>query len=193
MKKEIPTIENIRNDLVSTFEYKGVKINEKRMAFIIPFAFLAISAGFIFKNPWIVIAILTVPVYHTVRLVLEKREEKAKKQSMINMLRNGELAVSLEVLSHIAEEQIYEPHFVGFNHANATREVKVFHFESGASWRMPEGYHYGWSETYGMSTTGLENTSVAGNTFYYVTAKQSHGIAYIYNTKFFELQGFKIS
>ena len=84
MKKELLIVDNIRNDLVSAFEYKGGRINEKRMAFIIPFVLLAITAGFIFKNPWIVIAILTVPVYHTVRLVLEKREEKAKKQSMIN-------------------------------------------------------------------------------------------------------------
>ena len=193
MKKELLTVDNMRNDLVSVFEYKGDKSIEKRITFIVPFVLLAIGVGIFMKNPWPAMAILTGPVYHTVRLVLEKLEEKAQKQRMIHMLKNGELAVSEEVLSHIAEEEIYEPHLVGFRRGNATRTVTVFYFESGASWRMPEGYHYGWSKTYGMSSEGLENTSVAGNTFYYVTAKQSYGTAYIYNTKFFELKGFNVS
>ena len=192
MKKELLTVDNMRNDLISVFEYKSDTSSEKRLVYIVPFLLAAILVGILMKNPWPAIAVLTVPVYHTVRLVLEKREEKAQKIKMIDMLKNGELAVSLETLSHIAEEEIYEPHFGG-RRARTTRTVTVFYFESGASWRRPEGYHYGWSKTYGMSSAGLENTSVAGNTFYYVTAKQGYGTAYIYNTKFFELKGFNVS
>ncbi len=106
-------------------------------------------------------------IYH---YVIAYREYKAQKKELSHAFDRGDISISLERLSHISEETIYEPHM---EHRYAykpgmrdTKEVKFYYFSAGRSWRVPStDCHYKWSKDYYLTTMGLLNISVEGNEF----------------------------
>ena len=107
------------------------------------------------------------------------------------MLQRGDISISIEELSHITRETIHEPHFVRSGtriRRASTREVTMYYFMSGGSWRCPNlSKHYEWSKEYYLSSQGLENISIQGDKFYYVALQGHHDISYVYPCKLFRL------
>lgn len=185
MQKELLKKENIREDLLKVIEERKDIHWEWRLCYIAPLISLALLICLVWCQPWLGLLVFLPAVYHIVRLILALREIRARKKEILTQLDRGDLTISEEVLSHIAEENVHEPHR-GFRHAHSTKMVHTYYFRSGASWRKcATEKHYAWSKLYNLSPAGLENTSVAGNTFYYVRLQSDGDIGYIYNKKMF--------
>lgn len=183
MTKEIVRNENIREDLLRVIQEKDSIQWEWRLCYIVPCAMAALVVCFAWPNVWLGLAAFLPTVYHIVRLIWELRRSRARKKEIQTQIERGNLCVSEEILSHIAEETVYEPHRVQRRMAEL---VRVFYFQSGTSWRHPRvEKHYVWSKVYDLSPAGLENTSVAGDTFYYIRLQSDGDIGYIYNKKMF--------
>ena len=187
MKKETLTMEAIKSDLIKIANYQVCNNAFWRFSYIAPITLLAILLGVFTKNVWIGIAVFCVAAYHIVRFVMEYTEYKAKKAAILSVIARGEISVSKETFSHIANDVIYEPHRVG-GRGNATKTVTLYHFDGGSSWRAPLfAKHYAWSKEYDISAKGLQNISIKGDEFYVVSLQAHPDIAYIYPCKNFEL------
>ena len=187
MEKEKITLEAIKQDLMKMVNFQLSNKNDWRFSYIVPITLLAVMAGVLLKNVIVGLLIFAVAAYHIVRYVIEYREHKKSKLAIISFVERGEISISNEVFSHIANETIYEPHRVG-RRARATKAITVYYFNSGSSWRVPNvDKHYAWSKEFYISSKGLENISISGNEFYIVSLQSHHEIAYIYPCKNFEL------
>lgn len=187
MQKETLTIKNVLSDLTIVAEKQMSCAEEWRFTYIIPVTMLAISVGVFFKSLLIGLLIFSFAAYHIFRYVLSLREYKEKRRALSQTMGRGDLCISTEIFSHVASEQIYEPH-TGRRNSHAMKTVTVFHFKAGGSWRMPEvTTHYAWSREFYLSSAGLDNISVEGNEFFRISLLGYHEIAYIYPCKFFEL------
>ena len=187
MQKDKLTLANVRQDLDKIANAKISNVGEWRSAYYIPITILAVMIGILLKNIWIGLLIFSVAAYHIVMNVIEHRKHGEQEKAITDILDRGDISISVERLSHIAHETIYEPHTHG-KHTHVTKEVIFFYFESGISWRVPSvDKHYQWSSKCYLSSTGLINMSVSGNEFFYVALKGNHDIAYIYPCKLFEL------
>lgn len=185
MQKEILRKENIREDLLKVIEERKNIHWEWRLYYIIPTTIVALAVGFLLA-PWWGFAVYLIAAYHIVYLVQELRVNRAHKKKLLTQIERGDISISEEVLSHIALETVYEPH-AGRRRARSAKIVHIYYFRSGASWRnYPVEKHYAWSKLYDMSPKGLENTSVAGDAFYYVRLQSDGEIGYVYNKKLFE-------
>ena len=186
MTKEILRKENIREDLLKVIRERNDIQWEWRLSYIVPLATLALIFWFAWPMPWLGLVVFFPSVYHIFRLVQKLRMSHAHKKELMSQFERGDLSISEEVLSHISEETVYEPH-QGHRRAHTTKLVHIFYFQSGASWRHhPVEKHYAWSKLYDLSPEGLENTSVAGDAFYYVRLQSDGEIGYVYNKKLFE-------
>jgi hypothetical protein len=115
------------------------------------------------------------------------KECKVIRRGLFDALDRNDISISIEVLSHISEETVYEPHAAG-GRSHMTKSITVFYFESGASWRIVRtDRHYDWSPEFYLSNRGLKDTSVRGNEFFYVSLQGHYDISYIYPCKMFEL------
>ena len=187
MKKEKITLEAIKQDLMKMVNFQLSNKNDWRFSYIVPITLLAVMAGVLLKNVIVGLLIFAVAAYHIVRYVIEYREHKKSKLAIISLVERGEISISNEVFSHIANETIYEPHSVG-SRARATKVITAYYFNSGSSWRVPNvDKHYAWSKDFYISSKGLENISISGDEFYIVSLQSHHEIAYIYPCKNFEL------
>ena len=187
MKKEILRKENVREDLLKAIEKRDAIRWEWRMCYIGPLVAGSLVMMLCFFQYWWLGLLTLLPViYHAACLVLDLRKNRKITAALKDSLERDEISVSEEILSHIAEEAVYEPH----RHGRGSRSMKavhVFYFRSGASWRHYEvDRHYGWSREFHMTPAGLENTSVAGDTFYFVRLQSDGDVGYIYNKKLFE-------
>jgi hypothetical protein len=186
-KKEMLTMAGITEDLRKVAWFKLSRLEDWRMSYIIPIAGLALFVGIYFKKIVIALLIFSIAAYHIVKYIREAIEYVTQKKALAALVDRGDISISIEKFSHIADETIYEPHTTGRGHTNNYRDVKMFYFESGVSWRMQSYWHYEWSKEYYLSAEGLINTSVGGNEFFYITLKGEHDISYIYPCKLFEL------
>ena len=187
MKKEKITLEAIKQDLLKIVNFQLSNKAEWRFSYIIPITILAVMAGVYFKNIFVGLLIFSIAAYHIVRYTIEYKEYKTNKNAIISLIKRGEISIATEIFSHIANETIYEPHRVG-RRANATKTITVYYFDGGASWRVPTvDKHYSWSKDFYLSSKGLENISMKGDEFYFVSLQSHHDIAYIYPCKNFEL------
>lgn len=192
IQKELLTKDNIRKDLIfvnrqiySHFVDYKISIVISLIAAIIVFA--------ITKHLWLTLAFSAFTVYFVfAKLIPELRRSKLRK----HLLLHGELSLETDELSHFSEQTIYEPYISRNGKRYRYKIVKFFHFDH-SEWRVPYmskksvfnlTKHYEWSKLYNMSTQGLENTSVVGDTFYIISLKADKRIKYIYNTKLFELK-----
>ena len=187
MKKEKITLEAIKQDLMKMVNFQLSNKSDWRFSYIVPITLLAVMAGVLLKNVIVGLLIFSVAAYHIVRYVIEYREHKKSKLAIISFVERGEISISNEVFSHIANETIYEPHRAG-RRARATKVIFVYYFNSGSSWRVPNvDMHYSWSKEFYISSKGLENISISGDEFYFVSLQSHQEIAYIYPCKNFEL------
>lgn len=186
MTKEKLTIDAIRQDLKRIAAWSISNKAGWRFSFIIPITLLAVLMGILLRNPWIGILIFLVALYHIIRYVIAYHEYKAKKRAVLEILDRADISISVERFSHIAVETVYEPHSGGSG--NSAKAVKVFCFQSFANWRVPPfDRHYKWSKEFDISTKGLENISIKGDDFFYVSLQEHPDIAYIYPCKNFDL------
>ncbi len=161
---------------------------DSRLRYIIPVTLLALIVGFLLKNVLIGLLIFALAAYHLVRYIIERKDYMDNKKAIKEMIERGDVAVSVETLSHIAEETVYEPNRV-VQRDRVIKTVKRYCFASGASWRVSRvDRHYGWSRECFISTKGLENISISGDEFFYISLQENHEIAYIYPCKSFELE-----
>jgi len=185
MQKDKLSLPNIKEDLGSILSLKVSISAEWRMAYILPTVIISLILIFALKHIWIGILILLFPAYHIFRFVLEYRQYSSRKKALMNALERGDISISVEKLSHLSEETIYEPRF---GSRRNIREISVLYFMSGCSWRIPYFLkHYSWSSNYYLSTEGLKNIAVPGNEYFYVTLQGNSDIAYVYPRDFFEL------
>jgi hypothetical protein len=187
MKKEILRKENVREDLLKAIEKRDAIRWEWRMCYIGPLvAGSLVMMLCFFQYWWLGLPTLLPAIYHAACLALDLRKNRKITAALKDSLERDEISVSEEILSHIAEEAVYEPHRHGRG-SRSMKEVHVFYFRSGASWRHYEvDRHYGWSREFHMTPAGLENTSVAGDAFYFVRLQGMNDVAYLYNKKLFE-------
>ncbi|MBQ7968550.1 MAG: hypothetical protein IJ292_01875 [Clostridia bacterium] len=187
MKKEQLKIENIKRDLISRAYFKNSNISEWRSRFFVPLIAIVVIICLFFEKKWICIPFLLPAVYHIVIYIREHKAYAAQRREIADVINRGDVSIARYKLSHIATETIYEPHSTG-RRVSAYKEIKIFYFTEGGSWRLPNfARHYGWSKDYYMSSVGLENISLQGDEFYYVSFAGDYDIAYIYPCKFFEL------
>ena len=187
MKKETLTLESIKSDLIKIANYQMDNKSDWRFTYIIPITALAILLGVFTKSVFIGIAVFCVAAYHIVRFIIEYKEYRAKKSAILSVIERGEISISKETFSHVAREVVYEPHRVG-KRSRATKTITLYHFDGGSSWRMPLfSKHYEWSKEYYISSNGLENISIKGDEFYFVSLQSHHDVSYIYPCKNFEL------
>ena len=185
MKKECLTLHNIQQDLEYIAFEKISKLDDSHLAYILPITALAVLIGILLKNILIGLLIFSVAVYHIICYIPERKKYTDKRKATLDILQRGNISISVEQLSHIARETIYEP---SPHSKSSTKEVKYYHFDGGRSWRDYFPYeHYSWSAEYHLSPKGLENISLQGDEFFYISLKGRHDIAYIYPCKLFEL------
>ena len=188
MRKEIITLDSIKKDLIKIVNYQLSNKADWRFSYIVPITLLAISIGVLLKKIFIGVLVFSLAAYHIVRYILEYKEYKAKKTAVLSLIERGEISISTEIFSHIADDVvIYEPHLVG-RRSNTIKTITLYHFDGGSSWRLPPfDKHYEWSRDFYISPKGLENISIKGDEFYFVSLQAHHDIAYIYPCKNFEL------
>ena len=188
MAKETLTLSDITHDLKIIAHSTLSNAEDWRLAYILPATMFAISVIALLKAVWPGLLIFTVAAYHIVRYVMELKKYSESKKAIDSVLDRGDISISVEHLSHIAEETIYEPHRHG-RHSHATKQITQFYFNSGVSWRVPNIFqrHYEWSREFHLSTQGLKNVSVSGNDFFYVSLQGYPHIVYVYPCKLFEL------
>ncbi|MBQ9780891.1 MAG: hypothetical protein IJW00_08095 [Clostridia bacterium] len=186
MNKETLTMEGIRSDLMKMLHDQVSNQANWRFSYIVPVTALAVLAGVLTRNPFIGIAVFCIAAYHIVRFIMEYQEYQKEKRAIVSAIEHDEISISTEIFSHTANEVIYEPHSVG-KRSDVTKTITRYYFNGGASWRVPRcAKHYEWSKEYYISSKGLENISLKGDEFYFVSLQKYHDIAYIYPRKNFE-------
>ncbi|MBQ7365125.1 MAG: hypothetical protein IJW46_05965 [Clostridia bacterium] len=187
MQKESLTLRNITKDLKKAADCHMSNVDDWRLSYIIPFTLLALLLGILLKRFWVGALIFLPAVYHIVRYSMDISAHRKRMQAIRGVIDRGDIAISVETLSHIAKETVYEPH-TSARRAHSTKEITVYYFESGGSFRIPNcNKHYDWSETFYLTSKGLENISIGGDEFFCVSLQGYGDIAYIYPCKFFVL------
>lgn len=189
MKKETLLLSYITSDLKTVAKFQMSNVGEWRFSYIIPITLLSVIIGVLLKSIWVALLIFSVAAYHIVRYTIEYRDYSMKKKAVVSAVDRADVSVSVEHLSHINSETVYEPHR-GRTRGHATKTATYYYFESGSRWRVPSvDKHYSWSKEYYISSKGLENISIKGDEFYLVSLQGYPDIAYIYPCKSFELGG----
>ena len=187
MTKETITLEAIKQDLMITAVCQILNKEEWRFTYIIPITLISVLVWIYWQSLWISILVFSVAAYHIVCYAKERKEHNAKKRAIKALIERGEISISVEQLSHIADETIYEPHVSG-RRARSLKTIKKYYFHSSASWREPDVMkHYRWSHDFCLSPKGLDNISISGDDFYFVSLQGSREVSYIYPCKFFTL------
>lgn len=187
MTKETLTLDGIRKDLLKIVSEQMSNKEDWRLSFIAPIALLAIFFGILFKDIFIGLLIFSCSGYQIYRYAKEIADCVKKKKMLSLALARGDISISTETLSHIAEEAVLEPRVVA-RHRRSVKFIKVYYFEGGSSWRtILVDKHYSWSREHHITQWGLENISVKGNEFFVVRLQQHQNISYIYPCKLFEL------
>ncbi len=185
MQKETLTLSGIAHDLNLVANFRFFIVND-RYSYILAIGLLGIIAA-IFTKIWIGLVILCFAIYPTICFVRECQKDKRKRAAIESIILRGDVSISIKELSHISQETIYEPHRYG-KRRYETKTVQFFYFVAGSSWRVPEvAKHYEWSKEYYISTKGLENISLPGDRFFYVSLQGYPDISYIYPCKTFVL------
>ena len=186
---------NIAQDLNIIAKEQISNKSNWRGTYVFGFGIAAVWVGVYYKNWLLVAVLLCVAAYHAVRFAKEYREYATRRNAIMSAISRADISVSLVRFSHISEEIIYEPHRHGVSRkgrTHLTKTVKYFCFDSGLRWRVPPvSTHYAWSKDYYISTQGLDNISVPGNEFYFISLQGYPDISYIYPCKQFVFEGIK--
>ena len=187
MTKDKILPENVKKDLLKVAADEWRVKSDRREAWIIAPLMIAAGLGSSLQNVWVALPFILFAAYHVIRYIPECLESAATKKKIRAAMERCDFSVSVERLSHVSTETVWEPHSrVG--RSRKTKVITVFYFLSGISWRLPSAaLHYEWSTEMKLSGKGMMNTSVRDNDFYVITLKGYPSVAYVYNTKLFEL------
>ncbi|MGM9641689.1 MAG: hypothetical protein ACI3XI_00630 [Eubacteriales bacterium] len=187
MTKEKITPDAIKKDLLKVANDQISNKADRRLSFIVPITLSAIVLGVVLKNIFVGLLISLLASYHIVLYVIEYKEYRMKKKTVMSLIERGDVSISTEILSHVAHETIYEPH-KSIGRTRTAKMITQYHFDGGTSWREPFcAKHYEWSGDFYLSHAGLENISISGDEFFYIALQEHPDIAYIYPCKTFEL------
>ena len=182
MKKELLTVENIRQDLQSAPKPRQHRASLSDRC--IPLSLLAsILGAFLWETQPYASVVMIVIAATCVALIVFKaiRERRREKQEVI-AFETAPVVVTVEELISITKETVTD---YGSG-KRRLQEKTVFCFASGRRWTLPRyGELYAWSEDLSMSPTGVENTSLCGDKFYFAEREGFPGAACVYNTKMF--------
>jgi len=191
MNKETLTLAGIRCDLQVVMNYRIVSHHRKGNVYLLPYLSIVAALGAYLKSAWVGLAgLVPIVVYWA---VVRARNYTPKRQALCGAILRDDISISVEQFSHVSEEIIYEPykHRLMRGGVSMTKRVFFYHFESGLSWREPSvKKHYKWSRDFYITPQGLENISLGGDEFYFVSLQSHPEIAYIYPCKTFELDRF---
>ncbi len=191
MQKETLKLSNIKNDLGLVAYYNISTKEDWKLYPVLSIVAFAVMIGYLLKTFWTVVAIpFAIP--YLISYIKDRKKYSSQKKELTDTLDRGDISISVLKLSHIAKETIYEPYthrtMSRHTHRHSMKTVTFFHFISGSSWRVPNvSKHYEWSNKYYLSPEGLENISIAGNEFYYITLQGHSEVSYVYPCKYFEL------
>jgi len=187
MQKEKLTLPAIKKDLITVFNIQTARRGEIYLALILPITVVAVFLTILMESIGIGLLIFAANIYPIICHVREKKELRAKRRAVLKATERGELSISIQKFSHIAQETIYEP-WIGRHGSHSTKNCRFFYFEGGLSWRIYNlGMHYHWSKHFYLSTQGLENLATAGSEFFFIRLQEHQEIAYVYPCKLFEL------
>jgi len=187
MQKETLKLSYIRQDLDLVAYHNISNIGEWRLYPSFGIILAAIVIGYYLGNIVIGVLISLASIPGLLHYFRERRNYQHQKQELTTALERGDISISVLKLSHISTETVYEPHTYGGDR-HSTKQVKFFHFTSGSSWRLPAvSTHYEWSNKYYLSSQGLENISISGNEFYYISLQGYPEVSYVYPCSYFEL------
>lgn len=193
IRKERLDLDGVESDMRSVIKNRVRSFWLWRLKFILPSAIL-LSLVIPFTEEFgtsvghtVVIAVLLLTLaYSIIMLAIQLLSTVKAKRKISRGLTRDDLSVTVEKLSHITTEEVYEPYISG--HTGFFKTVIMYYFSSGLGWREPvRRLHYEWSELYQTSSRGLENSSIAGEEFYVITLNADRNVRYIYNTKLFGL------
>lgn len=192
MKKEKLKLANIKADLKRMADFYMSNRVDFRLTYIVPITMIAVLMAILTKRVWVGLLIFSLSSIELIRFVRDLKAHHNTMQMISAAIDRGDISISVETLSHIAREVIYEPHttvsYRNQGYGDETKTVAFFHFEGGGSWRVPSvEVHYSWSQDYYMSQSGLENSSTQGEQFFFVCLQGYYDIAYIYPCDRFEL------
>ncbi len=192
MFKETLTFEGICYDLKRLVKWQPTDMNAYRIGATVSFLAMAVIVWLALKRWWLVAAVSLFWVYHLVCGICEYGTWRAKKRAVDALCVRSDISVTTVKLNAITEEYIYQPHGTTSLFGGATlryhRCITVYSFSSGARFRVPPfKQHYAWSREFHITSKGLENMSVPGDAFYFVSLQGFHDVAYIYPCKRFAL------
>lgn len=188
MRKETITLDAVRQDFFRIVNFQISNKKEWRLSYIIPASILAVAAGMFFASIFVGLLVFSIAAYHIVRYVIEYKEYKKNQNAVMSLIFRGDFSISHVVFSHATDEIIYEPHRINIRRTKSTKIVKIFYFNGGISWRLPQvDNHYLWSKEMYISSKGLENISVGGDEFYFISLQGYPDIAYVYPCKMFDI------
>ena len=193
MKKEKLTLEGIQYDLKRIAHAQRSNHADRQEIFIVPLLVIAAYVGIFWKAIWLALVLLLPAAYLIYRYVILRKEYVHVERAINETLDRGDISISVEKLSHVANEVIYQPHhsrgILGRGrHTHLTKEVTYYYFINGGRWMVPSfSKHYEWSGEFYMSKGGLANISLSGDEFFYVTLQGYHEISYVYPCKIFAL------
>ncbi len=112
MKKEELKIENIRKDLSKVSSENHARVSDKWFAGIILTPIAAVLS-FFFINRLLVIPLALIFAYSLYRYISEIRKIAKDSGNVYSVADRDDISVSVEKLSHITNETVYEPRQAG--------------------------------------------------------------------------------
>ena len=185
--------DNIKQDLLDLVRFNYAVKNDWRSYIIFSSTFFSIfffllfwCIGEIYLGLLFGLGFFLLPAFHIIKIIRSYLYYKSTKKYIQSISKREQISISVEILSHISKEEIYEP-YVGLGlRIRSYKEVCFFHFGAGI-WRLPGTKYYKWSQELYMGPQTLETTSFKGDEFFYISLQGYPGITYLYPCKFFKL------
>ena len=209
MKKEIVTLDNIKQDLAAALRYQWQCITWWRLGFVIPFSLLALffclvprdfwttpsddlwMLPFVFDGVRICATVLSVAVaaYHLVRYILLYAAHRRKKRALAQIASRADIDISVEQCGCVEAEWVYEPRIFYSSRWRGNRKKVYFcYFASGKKWRIPHLVrHYEWSKECYLTDSGITNALSREGECFLVTLRSAPDVAYVYPAEIFAL------
>lgn len=192
MKKETILFDNIKQDLLDLVKFNFTVKNDWRILLIIVCSFYSVllfllfwAIGEIYLGLIFGLGLFLLPAFHIIKITKSYLYYNSMKNYIQGITEREQISVSVETLSHITNEEIYEP-YISFARIRTYKKVCFLHFGSG-SWRVPGIISYRWNKELCIGPQTFENTSLKGDEFYYISLQGYPDITYIYPCKFFRL------
>ena len=189
MQKQTLTFENILTDLRLASSSNKERHMPATLGFSLLFALLAVLLLVCLPTlPLLSIMLAVFSILFGVHYARERKQHRSDARALRAALDRAHLSVCIEEFSHAGEEVVVEPHSCG-RHMHATRLARMIYFTSGIGWRVPlyVSRLYDWSNTHHLTFEGLQNISLAGDEFYYISLQGHPDISFAYPCKFFVL------